>query len=132
MNSGAPRTRTIQDVWFTGNRKLSTRKLADAIGLKAGDACTQAAIDAAMARIVAAYRAIGSDLSLTVDVGLPDAMHSTLNFIIDESGTGGSKGPALRSGARMRGAPPPPSPHSRRGAAERNAPHARSRSCARR
>ena len=47
MNSGAPRTRTIQDVWFTGNRKLSTRKLADAVGLKAGDTCTQAAIDAA-------------------------------------------------------------------------------------
>lgn len=109
----APRAPAIQDIWFTGNRKLSTRKLADAAGLKVGDTGTQEAIDAAMARIVAAYRAIGSDLSLTVDVVLADATHASVNFIIDESGTGGSKGAALRSGARMRGAPPPPPPATR-------------------
>lgn len=113
MSQGAPPARTIRDIWFTGNRKLSTRKLTDAAGLKAGDAGTPAAIDGALAKIVAAYRAIGSDLSLTVDISSPDATHASVHFIIDESGTGGSQGTAVRSGARMRGAPPPPPPATR-------------------
>ena len=103
----------IRDIWFTGNHKLSTRALSETIGLRAGDACTQAALDAAMSRIVAAYKAIGSDLALSVDVTLPDPSHNNVNFIIDESGSGGIQGAALRSGARMRGAPPPPSPATR-------------------
>jgi outer membrane protein assembly factor BamA len=113
MNSGAQPARTIQDIWFTGNIRLSTRKLAQAIGIKAGDADTKTAIDSAMAKIVAAYAANDSDLSLSVTISQPDAAHTSLHFIIDEHGTGGVKGPAPRSGARMGGAPPPPSPATR-------------------
>lgn len=105
--------RTIQAIQFSGNTRLSSLKLSKAIGIKAGDASTSEAIDAAMTKIVAAYRAIGSDLALMVDVTLTDASHTRVNFLIDEHGTGGNKGAAPRSGARMGGAPPPPPPATR-------------------
>jgi outer membrane protein assembly factor BamA len=103
-----PAVRTIGQIQFTGNTRLSSQELSQAIGIRAGDVSSTEAIDRAMTKIVAAYRAIGRDLALMVDVTLTDTAHTRVDFFIDENGTGGNKGATPRSGARMGGVPPPP------------------------
>ncbi|MFT3807347.1 POTRA domain-containing protein [Arenimonas sp.] len=97
--------RTIQEIKFTGNKKLSTEQLSKEIGIKVGDVNTKEGVGGAMDKIVAAYKKIGSDLSLMVDISLPDPAHTVVNFLIDENGTGGNKGAAPRAGGA--GGPPP-------------------------
>jgi hypothetical protein len=110
---GRQSVRTFQDIRFTGNTRLSSRKLLQVIGIKAGGAYTREAVDGALTKIVDAYKAIGSDMAIKVDIALPDATHARVNFLIDESGTGGNQGAAPRSGARSGGVPPPPPPAMR-------------------
>ena len=93
---GAEAVRTIQSIEFVGNAKLSTAQLQQAIGIKVGDVNTREAIGGALAKIVEAYRAKGSDLAVMVDISLPDATHTAVKFLIDEAGTGGNKGAAPR------------------------------------
>ncbi|MGC3980518.1 MAG: POTRA domain-containing protein [Steroidobacteraceae bacterium] len=96
--SAAAVVRTIQEIKFTGNKKLSTEQLSKAIGIKVGDVNTKEAVGGAMDKIGEAYKKIGADLSYMVDISLPDATHTSINFIIDENGTGGNKGAAPRTG----------------------------------
>lgn len=96
--------RTVQEIKFTGNSKIPTATLAAQIPLKVGVVNTKEAVGAAMNKIVEIYRQAGSDLSLMVDISLPDATHTIVNFMIDENGAGGNKGAAPRAGG---GGPPP-------------------------
>ncbi len=107
----AATVRTIQEIKFTGNKKLSTPELAGKIGIKVGDVNTKEAVGGAMDKIGEAYKKIGSDVSYMVDISLPDPSHTVINFVIDENGTGGNKGAAPRAsgagGPPPGGAPPP-------------------------
>lgn len=107
---GAQTVRTVQEIKFTGNKKVSTAQLASQIGLKVGDVNTKEAVGAAMTKIGDIYKQAGKDLSYMVDISLPDDTHTIVNFIIDENGTGGNKGAAPRAGGGGMGGPggPPP------------------------
>lgn len=100
--------RTIQEIKFTGNKKISTAELAGKIGIKVGDVNTKEAVGGAMDKIGEAYKKLGSDVSYMVDISLPDQSHTIINFVIDENGTGGNKGAAPR--APGAGGPPPGNP----------------------
>lgn len=112
--AGAAVVRTVQEIKFTGNKKISTATLSSGIALKVGDVNTKEAVGAAMTKIVELYKQAGSDLALMVDISLPDASHTVVNFLIDENGTGGNKGAAPRpgrgGGPGGPGGPPPPAP----------------------
>jgi outer membrane protein assembly factor BamA len=99
--------RTIQSIQFRGNTRLDSAQLARLAGLKSGDADSREGIGAARDRIVAAYRAQGSDVDVSVVIALPDATHTAVTFLIDERGTGGTP-----RGARI-GLPPIPPPATR-------------------
>lgn len=109
----AQNSRQIAAIRFVGNHRLSSLQLAKLIGLKAGDMASTKAIDAALSKIVAAYRSRGADLAVRAEISTADSNRCHLLFVIDEQGTGGSTGTAVRSGARMGGAPPPPPPATR-------------------
>lgn len=104
--SAAATVRTIQEIKFTGNKKISTEQLSKAIGIKVGDVNTKEAVGGAMDKIGEAYKKIGSDVSYMVDI-TPTPTTALINFIIDENGTGGNKGAAPRSGGMGAGGPPP-------------------------
>lgn len=115
---GAPAAvRTVQEIKFTGNKKISTATLSSQIQLKVGDVNTKEAVGAAMDKIGDLYKKAGLDLSYMVDISLPDQSHTIVNFIIDENGTGGNKGAAPRApraggaggpgGPGAAGGPPP-------------------------
>jgi hypothetical protein len=99
--------RTVQSIKFTGNQKISSEKLLQLIGLKVGDVNTKEAVGGSMTKIVDAYKALGSDLALMVDISLPDPAHTAINFLVDEAGTGGNKGAAPRAGGPPRGGAAP-------------------------
>ena len=101
--------RTVQEIGFSGNHKFSDAQLAEKLPLKIGDVNTKDAIRAALDSIVQTYRQSGSDLSLMVDISLPDKTHTIVHFLIDENGTGGSKGAAPRGGPAS-GTDGPPKP----------------------
>ena len=112
-NGAAQPSLRIQKIRFSGNQRLSDSQLSRVIGLKAGDIASSQAIEAALSKIVAAYRNLGADLAVSVMISATDRTHCQLQFVIDEHGTGGSMGAPVRSGARMGGAPPPPPPETR-------------------
>lgn len=99
--------RTIQSIQFRGNTRLDGAQLARLAGLKSGDADSPDAIGAARDRIVAAYRAQGSDVAVSIDIARPDATHTAVTFLIDEQGTS-----VTPRGARV-GVPPIPPPATR-------------------
>lgn len=103
--------RTIQSIQFRGNTLLDSAQLARHAGLKSGDADSPDAIGAARDRILAAYRAQGSEVAVSIDMAFPDATHTAVTFLIDERGTVGNAGGTPR-GARI-GLPPIPAPATR-------------------
>lgn len=113
VEQSAAASQTLRDIRFSGNHRFSALQLGQLIGLKTGDIASTPAIDAALSRIVAAYRSLGADLAVRAEISLADSGHCHLIFVLDEHGTGGSTGTAVRSGERMGGAPPPPPPATR-------------------
>lgn len=106
-------SQSIGDIRFSGNHRFSALQLAQISGLKTGELASTQAIDAALSKIVAAYRNLGVDLAVRAEISPADSSHCHLLFVLDENGTGGSAGSAVRSGERMGGAPPPPPPATR-------------------
>lgn len=96
----------IDAIHFSGNTKLTSAALAQAITLKAGEPIAKDKVKAALDRIVASYRAGGYNLSVSPDISHPAAGHVVVTFKIDESGISGDAGPAPGPGGG--GAPPPP------------------------
>lgn len=96
MPAQAEAPRTVQEIRFAGNRTIASADLLAAIPLKVGAVNTREGVGASLDRIVELYRQAGHDLSLMVDIALPDANHTIVDFLIDESGSGGSKGAAPR------------------------------------
>lgn len=88
--------RTVQEIKFTGNKKVLTETLAKQLPLKVGDVNTKEAIRAAANKILEVYKQANVNLSFYVDINLPDASHTVVNFLIDENGTEGFKGAAPR------------------------------------
>jgi hypothetical protein len=93
-------------VSYSGNHKISTAVLAQGSTIKAGPAISRELAGGEIRRIIGLSKQAGFNLSIAPNIQHPAAGHVTVEFQIDENGSGGD------SGAAPARAPPEPSPGS--------------------